>query len=324
MIVALWSKVLQNSSARSENLCGILLDTYNSAFDTSHSAIDEYTCSVCNYTGISVELCSWDTLPNHGDTTCSLEYEFTRRTRHWAWHTLHENPYQERTNDLDRTKRNEYSNLLNNVEQLANELLAKWLHPRDVPKAVQICPLFLPDEMGQYTWTRYGKLEKDCLGRTWLHQYLDSKKEDHLCREIEQRMVPDCFGVYRGFDIDTEDMLGRTPLHIACQKRFSWFANTLISLGADFTKQTVFMMTPLHLAAASGMEDVTYALLQFRTININAQDINGCTPYHYAYKHEHTLIHQRLGRDPRFIRFDECTSSFCKEINIKAAYLSQT
>lgn len=107
---------------------------------------------------------------------------------------------------------------------------------------------------------------------------------------IDQILINIDFRYHTGLNTDKQDIVGRTLLYIACEKDLRGFAAKRIQLVVDVTKQTIFGMTPLHLAAASGSAKIVVMLQQSQKININAKDINGCTPLHYAHRHQHFFI----------------------------------
>jgi hypothetical protein len=271
-------------------------------------------CLVCLNAFGPVEFRSWDTLNITDAFGLSFQKYFVAQTDWWARHAQHESLFESiRTDSAGCANKDGYNALLNNFEQLATQFIRKYHGIDAVPPEIQICPLFLPDEMGVYPWTRDGKLEKDCLGRTWLHQYLDSKKNTCFPWKIEEVMIKSNFQRSTCFDIDKQDIIGRTPLHIACEKGLLSFAAKLIELGADVTKQTILTMTPLHLAAASGSREIVEILLRCPRVIINAQDINGWTPFHYATRHNHASICHDIAdrRMPNII----CKSIVCESID---------
>lgn len=281
-------------------------DTNRSLFNIPTTPTGAAKCPACNFPGPVIEFSFWDTLQPPSEFFKVLGYEFTDRTRSLVRHAQHNSEW------VQNEQKDEYNTLLQNVEQLATTFLGVFGKEHDIPPEIQKCPLFLPDEMGVYSWIRGNKWMKDCLGRTWLHQYLDSKKNNGFFRKLEQVMVDFKMENSLMFSIDKQDIIGRTPLHIACEKGLPQFAAKLIERGADVTKQTAFMMTPLHLAAASGSAEIVGMMLKSQRININALDMNGCTPLHYAYRHQHPSIYYALRADERTIPDVQCQSQVCE------------
>ena len=78
------------------------------------------------------------------------------------------------------------------------------------------------------------------------------------------------------------DRFEKTPLHRACGLLTSGTAKKLIALGADLNSQDFLGLTPLHVSVASDRFDVTQTLLSYEKIKISQQDKRGCTPLDYA------------------------------------------
>ncbi|KAF2688445.1 hypothetical protein K458DRAFT_484506, partial [Lentithecium fluviatile CBS 122367] len=86
----------------------------------------------------------------------------------------------------------------------------------------------------------------DCLGRSGLLQAFDACTEDSA-RELDVAHLslfcpPD--------DTNKQDILGRTPLHLACEQNSTVAVQKLLSKGADPALKTVYGSLPLHFAAA--------------------------------------------------------------------------
>jgi len=121
---------------------------------------------------------------------------------------------------------------------------------------------------------------EDCLGRTQLHRLLDQidpsdLEEDWILREcIESRSD-------EGFDV--QDVLGRTPLHIACQKGWVHGVSSMLQHGADSSVSTIYGSLTLHYAAAQGSHHI-YQLLSMNRDNVDfeARDCAEKTPFQYA------------------------------------------
>jgi hypothetical protein len=285
-------------------------------FNATDIISDGIGCLMCYYADKRMEFRTWDLQDAPVSIMDSLEFKFIRETNSWVKHLEHSQYCKWSQGSTESAAKNAYNVLFCNFEDLATGFPERYLRARDIPREMQTCPLFVPDEMGVCLSKRDDPLEKDCLGRTWLHQYLDLRNNSSIYWQIDQDIIKDNFGHSNGFDFDRKDIIGRTPLHIACEKGFVLFAEKLIQLGADVTKKTIFMMTPLHLAAASGSERIV-ELLRSHRINVNAQDINGCTHLHYAYRHNHVGICRNIRTDERMIQDVECKSIVCKNMGYR-------
>jgi hypothetical protein len=116
--------------------------------------------------------------------------------------------------------------------------------------------------------------ERDCLGRLHAHQLMDNP-EDEVWLEylitIEEKTKD---------NINDQDALGRTLLHIACQKGCGLGIRLLLEYGADPGATTMYGSLPLHYAAANGDKDICALLLAHRgRYDVNQVDAMGYSPY---------------------------------------------
>lgn len=96
-------------------------------------------------------------------------------------------------------------------------------------------------------------------------------------------------------NINAQNELGDTPLHVAARSRWSsQFVPTLLNAGADFSIANKDGETALHLAARSlyGYE-ATKALVDFRA-DVKAVTKTGETPLHYASAPGYVIRKQQL------------------------------
>lgn len=100
-----------------------------------------------------------------------------------------------------------------------------------------------------------GKGHTDCLGRIPLLQLFDYTDKEPL--EETRLLFKD-----RLENIDQQDILGRSLLHVACQKKWREVAALLIRLGADSYLTNIYGHSPLHYAAASGSSEICKKLLR--------------------------------------------------------------
>ncbi|XP_076293144.1 uncharacterized protein LOC143215159 isoform X1 [Lasioglossum baleicum] len=81
--------------------------------------------------------------------------------------------------------------------------------------------------------------------------------------------------------IDTKDVGGRTPLHLAAYKGFVDCLDLLLSNGANFRLTDDDNRLALHYAASQGHYFCVFTLVGFGS-DSNARDIDGATPLHLA------------------------------------------
>jgi hypothetical protein len=121
----------------------------------------------------------------------------------------------------------------------------------------------------------------DSLGRTAVHQWLDEVKPFHdnndwMC--AFKKIIGHAIG-----DLDDQDFLGRTLLHITCQQ--GWYTGTawLLQQGASAQLVTGYESLPLHYAAANGSNLICRLLLAYRSkFNIHERDRAALKALDYA------------------------------------------
>ncbi len=94
--------------------------------------------------------------------------------------------------------------------------------------------------------------------------------------------------------VNHQNQLGLTPLHIAAHKGYSLIARTLLEHHAPVDTQDFLGETPLHTAASSGgAADIVSMLIAYKA-HVNTHNNNGLTPLHKAVIHTHDNIMQLL------------------------------
>lgn len=81
--------------------------------------------------------------------------------------------------------------------------------------------------------------------------------------------------------IDSRDIGGRTPLHLAAFKGSVDCLDLLLSSGANFRLTDNDSRLALHHAASQGHYPCVFTLVGFGS-DSNAQDVDGATPLHLA------------------------------------------
>jgi hypothetical protein len=128
---------------------------------------------------------------------------------------------------------------------------------------------------------------KDCLRRTALHRWLDQ-----LRRPTDADLTQLQYLTPRASDctvdsINELDILGRSPLYLACHKGWTEGVVALLRAGADPTICTVHNTSPLHYAAAEGRTEICKALLECRPAVAKVEDCNSKTAFDYACQERH-------------------------------------
>lgn len=172
----------------------------------------------------------------------------------------------------------------------ANESIQDVLSRHDLfdllPDESQYNLLFRPDNVN-FGLALDEKAPIDCLGRTGLHQALDAVPT--LERRYEQQRSIllnqlETFVSDQPLDyINQQDILGRTLLHLACEKGWEQGVRRLLEKGADPSLQTAYGSLPLHYAAAVGHVQITLMLLDGGAATAaNMLDCRNNTALYYA------------------------------------------
>jgi hypothetical protein len=147
------------------------------------------------------------------------------------------------------------------------------------------------DETRSY-WTEAGRFE-DCLKRTRLHRMLDQVTEGNI---FWGEFNEDLDDMIEGGDIDHTDYLGRSVLHLACQKGWKIGVKTLLDNGADPSAETSYGSLPLHYAAAKGFLKICMLLLEHKDrFDVEWKDCTWWTALDYAANKGHDSVACLLG-----------------------------
>ncbi|CAI6333316.1 unnamed protein product [Periconia digitata] len=131
----------------------------------------------------------------------------------------------------------------------------------------------------------------DCMGRNILLRFAGYSDEETLLK-----LLPDFEELIRSSHdshhetlaqlLNQTDSLGRTILHVACQRGMPSFAKKLLDYGACPDITTIFGSSPLHYACASksNRADICIILLARGLTDPHKKDDWGHTPIHYADK----------------------------------------
>jgi hypothetical protein len=153
--------------------------------------------------------------------------------------------------------------------------------------------IYHPDAIGSYTF-QLGEEQEDCLFRTSLHSWLDHTAPNRHPADLEQLELES----RDWMTVNETDILGRTPLHIACQHGWIEGVKALLKLGADTSTTTIYGSTPLHYAAVRGSLEICVELLnegmEYGNIQLFALDCEGYTAMHYALKNGHSSMAKTL------------------------------
>lgn len=89
--------------------------------------------------------------------------------------------------------------------------------------------------------------------------------------------------------VDSRDVGGNTPLHIALYQEDEIAARNLIEAGADVNAVGEDGITPLHIAASKGYTELAFTLLE-NGADPSAMDCFGSTPKDKAVLHGHVAL----------------------------------
>lgn len=110
--------------------------------------------------------------------------------------------------------------------------------------------------------------------------------------------------IRKGFDWDTRDNSGQTPLFQAVEQGHIEFARLLLKEGVDLNAQDEFGLDPLSYAAKTGSVPLVKLLLD-RGADVNSRGIRGWTPLSWAIQSRHEevvrLLLHKYGAEAVFI-----------------------
>lgn len=130
----------------------------------------------------------------------------------------------------------------------------------------------------QGVWYEVEPTNEPCFGLTPVHiaTLRACSEEDEALDTLRLLLgLPDS-------DINTPDVNGFTPLHLAALGGLFNISQILIEAGADVTARTNGEETALHIAVAMGRFQIAKLLLQNKNVDINAVDQEGSTAAHYS------------------------------------------
>ncbi|KAF2015561.1 ankyrin [Aaosphaeria arxii CBS 175.79] len=278
--------------------------TNNTSVDVMHSLVgnflnDDYSttsaspCLICDVDDDALEMLQ-------DQNSCAAEY-LTRIAR-WAHHCRH----------IDyRPADHHVAQEWETIERLTDKVKAKTIHVLrglDFVEKIPEVPLFMPEEVSLSPEVRASLLPQDCLERTWLHQLLDMDFIS-IDRGVDQFILDALDSIqsknfqyqshfYQSRFWDKKDIIGRTALHIACQKNYEKVVSALRRLGADVGVTAIFGSLPLHYAASTGSDAICQQLQLSPKASINAVDSFGMTALYYAFAHRKRSVVELLLLDP--------------------------
>ena len=94
-----------------------------------------------------------------------------------------------------------------------------------------------------------------------------------------------------GVDVNKQNSIGITALHMAAQEGHTHIVMDLIKAGADVNLATAHGRTPLHQAAWKGHDGIVVALITAGA-DINKVNKSGKTALGYAERHNHEKMRE--------------------------------
>ncbi|KAF2878486.1 ankyrin repeat-containing domain protein [Massariosphaeria phaeospora] len=183
---------------------------------------------------------------------------------------LHESPWLEELFDI--------------VQYTATAVLKDLNIYNDLPTISRGCIGFIPDNLYEYISV---VATYDLFGRTKLQRALDSTSSTDAAY-----FHSNCDSMQRSLEIGKQDMLGRTALHVACQKNWYETARMIYSKsnGMGANEPTIYGHVPLHYAAANGSIPICKLLLDNAGISYDPHPLDclGNSPLFYAVANKHT------------------------------------
>jgi hypothetical protein len=131
----------------------------------------------------------------------------------------------------------------------------------------------------------------DFLGRTILHRLLDRRFHEgfsRYCTLAHEALID-------AQSVKVQDRLGRTQLHLLCQKGPYCCVKIALESGADPSNATIFGHLPLHYAAQRGNLKIFELLLEHKEqFDVSQEDKFSQTALRYARYEGHTEIEELL------------------------------
>ncbi|KAH7360038.1 ankyrin repeat-containing domain protein [Pyrenochaeta sp. MPI-SDFR-AT-0127] len=226
----------------------------------------ESGCLICNSTRDQKHI---EELKHHGDMTG----EFFARQRRLVTH------FQDKIHSATSPLR--ITDETDPLKRLKVDILAKarsTMKPFDPPDLALMGLFYHPEIYSTYAYAEIA--ETDCLGRTSVHQWLDSapaKLNGQDVYTLEQGLCPDI--------INKTDILGRSLLHLACQRSWEEGVEALLRSDAQPHERTVYGHLPLHYAAANGSSKICNMLIKkerFTLGDVAYLDCEGNSALYYA------------------------------------------
>ena len=182
------------------------------------------------------------------DQRASLGSEFYLRQQYLNKHLQHVSPW----NSISCTRVYEE---IHKLQELRRQILEE-LHIGCFSLIAVVPPfkeIYHPSNVAVELFRR-GQGHTDCLGRTPLLQWLDSTNVEPTVEYWESMGL-------NIENVDQQDILGRSLLHVACQKKWKVAVELLLTHHADSYLTTAYGHLPLHYAAASGSAAICKMLI---------------------------------------------------------------
>lgn len=180
-----------------------------------------------------------------------------------------------------------------NVDNAISAMLKELDMYDSLPAVAQANTLFRPDEIN-YEMYLDSRWEMDCLGRNGFMQALDalSDRPGPLPAQICVALPWE--------DVNAQDILGRTLLHIACEQSSTAAVRNLLASGANASLITVYGSLPLHFAAARGYHGICSLLLGVTVLgyDVNLPDSQDNTALYYAVNSKNVELVRFLLTNP--------------------------
>lgn len=119
------------------------------------------------------------------------------------------------------------------------------------------------------------------------------RRRDAASNDADRRLVMVELLLKYGADVRSQDVMGKTPVHLAVRNGHYKVLNSLVEAGADLMARDIWQQTPMHDAAMQNQIPMIDWLVASK-VSVNIGDIRKETPLHSAVRRFRVEATERL------------------------------